>query len=156
MQAKIAMFQERLRLARTESEFSWKDITDAMGLSRQAIQSWESGETSPLVHNLVKLSELFGRPIGWFFGEPNGEANAEAIAPKLQPGSKAGKANSSNLLLERIERQEAESRQRHQELVDLVHQLAARLDIEGAAKKVREEINERARPSSGRARTGAS
>src|SRR5690606_7805246 len=53
----------------------------ALGVSRQAISSWEQGHTEPSATNFVRLARLYGQPLEWFAAGVNAEtAPAEAGA----------------------------------------------------------------------------
>ena len=52
-------FQEKLQFVRKERGFSQEDLAEKIGISRQAVAKWESGQTYPDVDNLVLISNLF-------------------------------------------------------------------------------------------------
>ncbi|MBZ9607462.1 helix-turn-helix domain-containing protein [Clostridium estertheticum] len=53
-------FSERLRKSRKEKGFSQEELADRIGISRQAVSKWESGQSNPDTNNLIMLSELYG------------------------------------------------------------------------------------------------
>lgn len=60
MEVVIVNFSERLRFLRKEKGFSQEELADKIGISRQAISKWESGQSNPDTNNLITLSELYG------------------------------------------------------------------------------------------------
>ncbi|MGM9537841.1 MAG: helix-turn-helix domain-containing protein [Candidatus Onthomonas sp.] len=68
-------FQERLRQLRTARGWSQEALAERLGLSRQAVQKWESGAARPDMDNLVTLSRLFQVSLDWLV------TGAEPVAP---------------------------------------------------------------------------
>lgn len=54
------MFQEQLYQLRKERSLSQEELAGVVGVSRQAVQKWESGASRPDIDNLVALSHYFG------------------------------------------------------------------------------------------------
>ena len=54
------IFNEKLRMLRKEKGLSQEDLADLVGVSRQAMSKWESGQTYPEMDKVVMLSEIFG------------------------------------------------------------------------------------------------
>ena len=54
------MFEERLYQLRRERGISQEELANIIGVSRQAVQKWESGASQPNIDNLVAISEYFG------------------------------------------------------------------------------------------------
>lgn len=50
----------KLKEKRIENRYKLKDIAEVAGVSFQAVQQWETGETMPSVGSLVKLSRFYG------------------------------------------------------------------------------------------------
>lgn len=53
-------FQDRLYRLRKERGISQEELANAVGVSRQAVQKWESGASAPDLANLTALSDYFG------------------------------------------------------------------------------------------------
>lgn len=51
---------ERLRQFRKSAGLSQEQLAEALDISRQAVSKWESGTTSPDIHNIVQLGKLYG------------------------------------------------------------------------------------------------
>lgn len=50
---------ENIREKRKELKFSQEYIAEQLGVSRQAVSKWETGQTEPTAKNLVELARLF-------------------------------------------------------------------------------------------------
>lgn len=53
-------FQERLSRLRRERGLSQEDLAEVVGVTRQAVQKWESGASRPDMDNLTALADYFG------------------------------------------------------------------------------------------------
>lgn len=51
---------ERLRQFRKNAGLSQEQLAEALDISRQAVSKWESGTTSPDIHNIIQLGKLYG------------------------------------------------------------------------------------------------
>ena len=54
------MFNENIVRLRKLNQMTQEDIAEAVGVSRQAVAKWESGETIPDLEKCKLLAELFG------------------------------------------------------------------------------------------------
>ena len=54
------MFSENIVRLRKIKQMTQEDIAEAVGVSRQAVAKWESGETIPDLEKCKLLAELFG------------------------------------------------------------------------------------------------
>ena len=53
-------FQDRLNRLRRERGLSQEDLAEVVGVTRQAVQKWESGASRPDMDNLAALARYFG------------------------------------------------------------------------------------------------
>lgn len=53
------LLSENLRVMRVKERYSMEDIAEIIGVSRQAVAKWESGETLPDIEKCVKLAKLY-------------------------------------------------------------------------------------------------
>ncbi|MDP4143407.1 MAG: DUF5680 domain-containing protein [Bacillota bacterium] len=53
------IFQEKLQSLRKEKGLSQEGLAECIGVSRQAVAKWESGQSYPDIDNLISLSSLF-------------------------------------------------------------------------------------------------
>ena len=54
------MFNENIVRLRKINQMTQEDIAEAVGVSRQAVAKWESGETIPDLEKCKLMAELFG------------------------------------------------------------------------------------------------
>jgi transcriptional regulator with XRE-family HTH domain len=72
---------DRFKRARILAGLDQAAVARALGVSRQAISSWEQGHTEPSASSFVRLARLTGQPLDWFADGVNAEtAPAEAGA----------------------------------------------------------------------------
>ena len=51
---------ETLKDHRTRCKMTQEFLAESLGVSRQAVSKWETGETDPTMSNLVLLAQLYG------------------------------------------------------------------------------------------------
>ena len=68
------MKKSPLSVLMDEKEMTQQEVANALGVSRQAVQRWESGLTIK-VDNLKKLAKLFGVSVSYLTGESEREAS---------------------------------------------------------------------------------
>ena len=49
----------QLKKYRSDLNMSQEDVADKLFVSRQAVSRWESGDATPDLTNLIKLTEIF-------------------------------------------------------------------------------------------------
>ncbi len=62
------MLSEKLYQCRIHKKMSLDTLADKLGVSRQAVQKWESGVTKPTIENLLALSEIFNVSLDYLCG----------------------------------------------------------------------------------------
>lgn len=50
---------ERLQELRKKAGYSQEQVAEILGISRQAISKWESGQGNPEIDNIIKLTEIY-------------------------------------------------------------------------------------------------
>lgn len=60
---------ERIMYARKKTGMSQIDLADALEVSRQSVSKWETGESSPEVNRLKKLSDVLGVSVDWLLSD---------------------------------------------------------------------------------------
>lgn len=50
---------ERLQDLRKKSKYSQEEVADILGISRQAVSKWESGQGKPEIENIIKLADIY-------------------------------------------------------------------------------------------------
>lgn len=63
------MFSERLKNLRAKKDISQAKLADMLGLSQQAIGSWETNKSSPDFDTLNKISDIFGVSTDYLLGK---------------------------------------------------------------------------------------
>ncbi len=62
----------RLQELRKKYGYSQEQLSEMLGVSRQAVSKWESGQTTPDINNLMKLSEIYNVSTDYLlFGKEN-------------------------------------------------------------------------------------
>jgi len=62
----------RLRILRLRKRLKQEEVAEAIGISYQQLQKYESGHNTLSAIRLASLSKLFGVHVGYFFKEPIG------------------------------------------------------------------------------------
>ena len=88
--------REKLIVLRDRAGLSQMELADRLGVSRQAVSRWESGDTTPSVDKLKTLARIYGVSLDWLCsdtadGEPPEAAKPEADRnPDEAPAGKEG------------------------------------------------------------------
>lgn len=74
---------ERLSDLRKRAGLSQEELAERLDVSRQAVSKWESGASSPDIHHVMRLGELYQVSTDYILrgSEPDGGPNAGAHAP---------------------------------------------------------------------------
>lgn len=76
---------ERIALARKQAGLSQEQLGEKLGVSRQAVSKWESGQSNPDVAYVAGMCRLFDVSSDWLLlGEENAQTNAPARCPGCQ------------------------------------------------------------------------
>jgi len=67
MSSLIRLMQNRLRVLRAERDWSQGELSQRLGVSRQAINAIETEKHDPSLDLAFKMAELFGMPIEQLF-----------------------------------------------------------------------------------------
>ena len=65
---KVATSQERLKELFESDSRSMTSIAKSLGVSKQAVSMWNSGERSPKKSVLIKIAEMYNVSIEWLMG----------------------------------------------------------------------------------------
>lgn len=52
-----------LKLFRKQNGYTQEDVAEKLGVSRQAVAKWESGETIPDIENCIALADIYGTTV---------------------------------------------------------------------------------------------
>ena len=85
-EAKDMTLGERIKEQRKSAGFSQEKLAERMGISRQAVTKWESGQSAPSSDNLFKLAEVLGCPVSALLdnGQASGRSPAEEVYYQLK------------------------------------------------------------------------
>lgn len=50
----------KIYLLRTRRELSQEDLAAALGVSRQSVSKWETGQSVPDLDKIIRMADLFG------------------------------------------------------------------------------------------------
>lgn len=64
---------ERIKEHRKKCGMSQEKVAELVGVSRQAVTKWESGQSAPSTENLFKLAEIFGTTVDLLLDSPEQE-----------------------------------------------------------------------------------
>lgn len=76
------MLSQNLQELRKRFHFSQEEVAERIGVSRQAVAKWESGETIPDLPNSAKLAELYDVSLDDLVHHRPQDAHGLPIAPK--------------------------------------------------------------------------
>ena len=62
-------FVNRLKVFRTERNWTQADLAEQLGVSRQTVQALEKGRYDPSLPLAFRISRIFGRPIEAIFAQ---------------------------------------------------------------------------------------
>ncbi len=60
-----------LKLLRTENKLRQEDIAEKLSIARQTYSSWETGERTPDIENLIKLADFYNVSLDFLVGRTN-------------------------------------------------------------------------------------
>ena len=76
---------EKIYLCRKKAGLSQDALAERLGVSRQAISKWETGESVPDTGKLLPLANALGVSLDWLLSEPLLPGGGRT-APGAQPG----------------------------------------------------------------------
>ena len=91
--------REKLIVSRNKAGLSQMELAERLGVSRQAVSRWESGDTTPTVDKLKTLARIYGVSLDWLFGDTADGEPPEAAKPEADrnpddaPAGKKGEKN---------------------------------------------------------------
>ena len=78
------IFSEKLQLIRKNKGFTQEELAEKLGVSRQAVAKWESGQVYPDISNLIQISNLFNVTVDYLAKDQACMLTcAENIAPDI-------------------------------------------------------------------------
>ncbi|WP_294852401.1 helix-turn-helix domain-containing protein [uncultured Oscillibacter sp.] len=82
--------KEKILYCRKKAGLSQEALAERLGVSRQAISKWETGDAVPEINKLLLLANAFGVTTDWLLcdEEPEEEIAADPPADEAQPATK--------------------------------------------------------------------
>ena len=74
--------REKLIVLRDRAGLSQMELADRLGVSRQAVSRWESGDTTPSVDKLKSLAKIYGVSLDWLCSDAADRELPEAAKPE--------------------------------------------------------------------------
>jgi transcriptional regulator with XRE-family HTH domain len=59
----------RIKQALDASGRKHKDVAAAVGVAAETLSRWTTGNRRPSTQKIARLSQVLGRPVGWFYGD---------------------------------------------------------------------------------------
>ena len=72
---------EKIFTARKKAGLSQTDLADAVGVSRQSVSKWETGESAPEAGNLLLIAKALNVTTDWLLSEDDEPAPLQDTAP---------------------------------------------------------------------------
>ncbi|EOS53052.1 helix-turn-helix transcriptional regulator [Lachnospiraceae bacterium MD335] len=87
---------ERLHDLRKKAGYSQEQLAELLGISRQAISKWESGQGNPDIDNIIKLTKIYQVSADYILmgceNEPNGQREPAPLPSKNELSPEMRKA----------------------------------------------------------------
>ena len=78
---------EKIYELRKKNGLSQEALAESLGVSRQSVSKWETGEATPEVNKLLSLSKLFGVTTDYLLNDETEEENVSETAKNEMPSS---------------------------------------------------------------------
>lgn len=79
---------ERLQELRKKAGYSQEQVAEMLGISRQAISKWESGQGNPEIDNVVKLTEIYNVSADYILLGRENNISVSEPEKKMEPEKK--------------------------------------------------------------------
>ena len=74
--------REKLIVSRNKAGLSQMELAERLGVSRQAVSRWESGDTTPTMDKLKTLARIYGVSLDWLCSDAADREPPEAAKPE--------------------------------------------------------------------------
>ncbi len=79
--------RDRIKQARLAKDMTQAELADAVGVSPQSVQQWETS-TEPRKNRVMKIAEILGVDVNWLlFGKPDSENRKDVVKIELEDDS---------------------------------------------------------------------
>jgi len=82
--------REKIYYCRKKAGYSQEEMADKLGVSRQAVSKWETGEAVPELAKFTAIAKLFGVTTDWLLSEDDSEPWGEAANSNERPDDPSG------------------------------------------------------------------
>lgn len=89
------MLSDNIRYYRKRKEMSQDELAERLGVSRQSISLWETGQTQPTIDNIIALTRLFGITSDELLSDTPAAPSADAAEPLPEPPADTADAAAS-------------------------------------------------------------
>lgn len=79
------MLSDNIRYYRKRKEMSQDELAEQLGVSRQSISLWETGQTQPTIDNIIALTRLFGITSDELLSDIPAAPSADTAEPLTEP-----------------------------------------------------------------------
>lgn len=81
------MLSDNIKNHRKKSNMSQDELAEKLGVSRQSVSLWETGQTQPTIDNIIALAKIFNISSDMLLGS-SGSADATRDTPPVNPSPK--------------------------------------------------------------------
>ncbi len=92
----VIMLSDNIKYYRKKSNLSQEELAEKIGVSRQSVSFWETGQTQPTLDNVVALSKTFNITSDMLLGNVN---NTEPSQPEISDNSPNKKKNKTGIIV---------------------------------------------------------
>ena len=89
------MLSDNIRYYRKRKEMSQDELAEQLGVSRQSISLWETGQTQPTIDNIIALTRLFGITSDELLSDIPAAPSVDAAEPLSEPTADTADAAAS-------------------------------------------------------------
>ena len=73
------IFSEKLQILRKNKGYTQEALADKLGVSRQAVAKWESGQIYPDIFNLIQISDLMSVSVDYLVKDQDCAVNIKPL-----------------------------------------------------------------------------
>lgn len=84
------MLPDNIKKYRKENNMSQDELAEKLGVSRQSVSLWETGQTQPTIDNIVALSKIFNVSSDVILGNSPADDTPVPIAKEPKQKGKVG------------------------------------------------------------------
>ena len=75
------MLQENIKKLRKKNNMSQEELAEKLGVSRQSVSLWETGQTQPTIDNIIALAKIFNTSTDEILGNTSAETPKQEDLP---------------------------------------------------------------------------